>query len=119
MAKKKRYILTAGQMVEDGNGDWVRYTPRKTKEADARIPSLVAYFAGKFHSQCGFAPTINWGSWGKVFKRHLKDCDQETIEVVIDKFFAYPKRTKFSIYDFDRCFDNTFFWAKKEQSRVG
>jgi hypothetical protein len=85
-------------------------TPRPT--ADARIKLLIDYFYEAFKKRCGFPPTVNGAAWGKIFKRHLRESDQETVEIVIDAFFEYKQRTRFSVYDFDRSYDNVFGFLK-------
>ena len=75
---------------------------------DSRIKILIDYFYAAYKQKRGYPPTCNGGTWGKIFQRFLRQVDQETIEAVIDTFFAYDKRTRFSIHDFDRSFDNVY-----------
>jgi len=82
---------------------------KKQKPApDPRIKRLIDYFFEAFKKRRGFEPTVNGGAWGNIFKRLLRESSEETIRIVIDSFFAYDKRTRLSIHDFDRSFDNVF-----------
>lgn len=95
--------------------------PKPTKaDRDIRIKPLIDYYYQKFKEREGFDPTVNGGAWGKIFKRLLRDCDDQTIRIVIDEFFAYNKRTRFSIYDFERSFDNVYgrLHSLQEQANV-
>lgn len=83
-------------------------TNRATKETDPRIKKLIDSYYEHFVFRCGFPPTVNGSAWGKIFKRLLRHCSEETIHVVMTDFFAYEKRTRFSIYDFERSFDNVY-----------
>lgn len=76
--------------------------------SDPRIKELIDYYYEAFKARCGFPPTVNGGAWGKIFRRHLRIDTPETIKAVIDEFFAYDKRARFAIYDFDRSYDNVY-----------
>ena len=80
--------------------------PKST--SDSRIKELIDYYFEAFKKTCGFPPTVSGGAWGKIFRRHLRVDTVDTIKAVIDEFFAYDKRTRFSIYDFDRSYDNVY-----------
>jgi len=83
--------------------------PKPTKDdRDPRVKKLGDYFYAAYQKRRGYPPTRNWGAWGKTFKTLLRQADQETIEAVIDAFFAYDKRTRLSVYDFERAFDNVY-----------
>ena len=75
---------------------------------DPRIKRLIDYFFEAFKKRRGFEPTVRGAAWGNIFQRLLRESSEETIRIVIDSFFAYDKRTRLSIYDFDRAYDNVF-----------
>ena len=75
---------------------------------DPRIKTLIDYYHDAFVRVRGFAPKVNGGTWGKIFKGLLRDSSADTIKAVIDEFFAYDKRTRHGIHDFDRSYDNVY-----------
>jgi len=79
---------------------------KSKKETDPRIKTLISYFHDKFKQHEGHAPTVNGGSWGKCFKTLLRNHSEETICKIIDIFFSYSKRTRFSFNAFYSTFDN-------------
>lgn len=107
---------------DSGNGGLIAAAkyPKPTKQdRDPRIRDLIKYFSGKFKERKGFDPTVNWGAWGSVFKRLLRDSTQETVEVVIDTFFEYDKRFRFSIFDFEKNYDSVYGYLHEKINGKG
>ena len=80
---------------------------KKKRPPDPRIKILIDYYHDTFKRVRGFAPTVT-GSWGKVFQILLRDSSETTIKAVVDEFFAYDKRTRHGIHDFERSYDNVY-----------
>lgn len=94
-------------------------TAKQKPAPDPRIKKLIDYFFEAFKKRRGFEPTVNGGVWGNIFKRLLRESSEDTIRIVIDSFFAYDKRTRLSIHDFDRAYDNVFGRIYDLQQRRG
>ena len=77
----------------------------KDKEKDKRIKVLIDYYHDAFVHRTKQKPTIT-GQWGRNLKLLLRAHTEDTVKRVIDTFFAYDKRTRFSFSDFMRTFDN-------------
>ena len=76
-----------------------------TKVRDNRIKPLIHYFSAAYQNKTGQKPTIS-GAWGKIFQSLLRNHSDDVVRKVIDTFFSYDKRTKFSIFAFQKTFDN-------------
>lgn len=72
---------------------------------DPRIKRLIDYFHNAYVAKTKEKPTVT-GQWGRNLKVLLRAHTEETVQRVIDAFFAYKKRTRFSFSDFMRTFDN-------------
>ena len=86
-------------------GDNTHREKEKDKEKDKRIKVLIDYYHDAFVHRTKQKPTIT-GQWGRNLKLLLRAHTEDTVKRVIDTFFAYDKRTRFSFSDFMRTFDN-------------
>lgn len=78
------------------------------QKKEQQTHELIRYYAEKHEQRRGFEPSINWAAWGAVFKRLQHAATPDAIKQVIDTFFAYKGRTKMSVYDFEKAFDNVY-----------
>jgi len=74
--------------------------------ADAK--RCLDYYFQKHQEIRGFEPTVDGGRDMTIFKRLLRGYAADAIEQVIDFFFAYPKRTKFTTRDLYNSFDTLY-----------
>jgi uncharacterized protein YdaU (DUF1376 family) len=74
--------------------------------SDAKL--CLDYYFQKHQEIRGFEPTVDGGRDMTIFKRLLRGYSADAIEQVIDFFFAYPKRTKFTTRDLYNSFDTLY-----------
>jgi len=93
-------------MVEDLDGDWVRYVLRKArKDTDTDIPELIREFCRLYRAKTRESCLVN-GRMGMAFKAWKRIHSAEKIKRVMSQFFDYPKRKVFSFARFQRSFDD-------------
>lgn len=79
---------------------------RKRREADSRIKEIVDYFSQAFELRTGSPPTVAGGHWGANIRVLLRNHSAETIKAVVDRFFSWNGRSRFSWSAFYATFDN-------------
>lgn len=90
---------------------------QKKGETDPRIKGLIDYFAQSFEIRVGNPPTVSGGRWGSNIKVLLRNHSADTIKAVIDCFFNYNGRTRFSWSAFYDTFDNLLPRVAKQRVR--
>lgn len=70
------------------------------------IKTLIQDFASRYLKRTGTRAAINWKWWAKAFSSYLRDHRPEEICKVMDRFFAYEKRTQFGFNKFELAFNN-------------